>query len=145
MATKWGKDDEKWLRELFRRHARYFGQHPFKLEFLFRKTDERDEDGITKMSVNRHYPYRTVDVCVYPEFWKQNQRSQRLDVFHEIIHLVLWEMGELRSGKLKAYQNAEENAIDTLALAYSKLYEENEKLKSQLRMIDGGEGKSGLQ
>jgi len=74
------------------------------------KTEDLDEE--TKMAMERDYPYLDTEVTIYPRFWTLNERYRRIQLCHEVRHLMNWRLIEFRLADEKTWDRLEEESND---------------------------------
>jgi hypothetical protein len=108
------KEFNKWLDA--------FGLSPTVIRWIEHGEDKETDDGTSVFEITQCYPYRVIEIQLFPYTFTLKPDELPRYVLHEIMHLVLWRLtNDRKELSDKLYLDAEEDVCDRVALVIHAL------------------------
>lgn len=106
-----------WMEEAITELMEHFSLLPCNIVFE-RRQDKSKGEFARAMGVQYNYPYPHLVVVVMPLFFKMGEQEARQTIFHEVMHLLLWELKHFRNESQKVWNDLEEKVVEKLAMFF---------------------------
>lgn len=111
----------EWLEKYFHWWLRELGCSPMKVTFFYSYKPKED----TNASILLDVPYRHITLSIYPQFWQQGNKNDRLRqeqiLIHEALHVAHRHVTHNRLMDEGIFDDYEEEFIDTLSISLQRL------------------------
>lgn len=90
-------------------------------DFEGKDKDADDEGRILLMTIKSGFPYRNMNITVYPDAAELGNRRLGQVVCHELMHYVVKPMNRNRLESFGIYMDYEEEVVDKLAMCFENM------------------------
>lgn len=114
---RWTEKQKKQIEEHFCYWLTEFGSLPLVIDYQYQTEDcDTPHGGDSAFNVLSTFPYRGLEIRVFPCALKMDKEKLTHAVIHECLHVVLSRLQWARNKGKSVWITAEEEAVDTIAL-----------------------------
>ena len=117
-ASKVHRRRKKWIEEAFASVMSDFGLLPCHISFEDAKDDTTDPDFNRAMGIRYNYPYPQLSVILFSGVYDMEEEELKRSVFHEVMHVLLWELKHFRKQSDAVWRDLEEKVVEKLAVFF---------------------------
>lgn len=107
---------------------------PFRVTYFFEETPDKENEN-TLMEVACNHPYRSANITSYPSIAEASQDKLNQSACHEVIHIVLDPLDEVRLSDDKHWRLEVERVTDHLSMCLDDLARKLGRAEDQVKAL----------